>query len=279
MLFSYEVGYFNNTLLPIIDALLSYKNINLNRLDITEFAEGSPLEKWIKERELFDSNYVVGHTSDILRMLSLWRYSGTYFDLDVIVQDKIASVGTNFACQEKNGLINSAITNLHSGVGRSISESFFMKILNNFSKSSWGGNGPEIITSVAKHLCNTSNLQELANRKCQGFNILSSRKCYEIDWGESYKFFDERYTSEILRRVKDSFAVHFWNSMTGPKLPSLKLISADDSTFAKFIDGVVLTIRNFFAGTTKLSTKSEAAYIKLARKYCPKVLAASGEYF
>lgn len=81
VLFTSQVGFRNQTPLPIIDALLSYPNINFNYLNLTEYAEHTPLSKWMKQGELFRSSYVNSHTSDILRYLSLWKYSGTYLDL------------------------------------------------------------------------------------------------------------------------------------------------------------------------------------------------------
>lgn len=84
VLFASQVGFRNKTRQPIIDALLSYSNINFNYLNITQYAYKTPLEDWIKTGELFRSSYVVSHTSDILRYLSLWKFGGTYLDLDTV---------------------------------------------------------------------------------------------------------------------------------------------------------------------------------------------------
>lgn len=77
VLFSEKVGFRNKTTLPIIDALLSYRNINFNYLDVMQYAQNTPLSEWIKSGELGKSTYVSSHTSDILRYLSLWKYGGT----------------------------------------------------------------------------------------------------------------------------------------------------------------------------------------------------------
>lgn len=82
LLFTSQVGYRNKTPIKLIDTLVNnYKNINLNYLNISKYAESTPLSNWIKTGELFRSSYVNSHTSDVLRYLSLWKYGGTYLDL------------------------------------------------------------------------------------------------------------------------------------------------------------------------------------------------------
>jgi lactosylceramide 4-alpha-galactosyltransferase len=63
LLFTSQVGFRNRTPLPIIDALLSYPNVHFNYLNLTEYAEHTPLNKWMKTGELFRSQYVNSHTS------------------------------------------------------------------------------------------------------------------------------------------------------------------------------------------------------------------------
>ena len=67
--------------MPIIDALLSYPNVHLNYLNLTKYAENTPLEEWIKTDKLFRSKYVISHMSDVLRFLSMYKYGGTYLDM------------------------------------------------------------------------------------------------------------------------------------------------------------------------------------------------------
>ena len=55
VLFTSQVGFRNTTVLPIIDALLSYPNVHINYLNLTQYAEHTPLDKWMKTGELFRS--------------------------------------------------------------------------------------------------------------------------------------------------------------------------------------------------------------------------------
>lgn len=276
-MFSYEVGYFNQTPNPIIDALSSYKNINFNRLDINEYSKNTPLEGWIEEGNLFKSNYFVVHASDVIRMLTLWKYSGTYFDIDVIVKNEIASMGSNFVGLVHRGSINNAVINFNSSNGKLIAEKYFKELIRKFDGRLWNGNGPDIMTTMAREMCNTRILASITSN-CNGLNVLPTKAFYEIDWSESNKFFDAKYSDEVMERTKDSHVIHFWNALTGSIVTPQKLDSGDYS-LVEFIDAVWVAIKNFLAVASKLSTKSNAAYIKLAKQYCPKVLAASGQFF
>ena len=50
---------------------------------MTRYVEKTPLENWLAKGKLFDSEYIVAHTSDVFRYISLWKYSGTHLDLGI----------------------------------------------------------------------------------------------------------------------------------------------------------------------------------------------------
>lgn len=81
VLFTSQVGFRNSSPLPIIDVLLTYPNVNLYYLNITQYVTFTPMEEFMRTGALWNSKYMISHTSDVLRYLSLWKYSGTYLDL------------------------------------------------------------------------------------------------------------------------------------------------------------------------------------------------------
>lgn len=117
VLFASPVGFRNITPLPIIDLILSYENVHLNSLNITQYAEKTPLEEWIKNGDLFRSIFMNAHTSDVLRYLTLWKFGGTYLDLDVVVRKPLDSIAPNYAGAETNKTINCAVLNLDQQFG------------------------------------------------------------------------------------------------------------------------------------------------------------------
>lgn len=230
----------------ITNAISSYKNVHLYEFDPVEYARNTIIEKWMEEGQVFHSSHLIHHLSDVLRILTLWKYSGTYFDLDVIEKKPISERGHNFACIQKDGMIVSGIVDLHGYVGRLIAEKNLKEVTKHFDGSSWTGNGPMILSNIVKSMCNTTDIHQMNRSNCNGFEVLPTKDCYAIDYPQWQKFFDPSYLNETRRATEDSFIVHFWNYLSGGR---------------------------------KLKTNSDAFYVEMAKNYCPRVFSASGEYF
>lgn len=128
---------------PQLTTILSYQNVQLNSLDLSTISLDSPLEKFLESGILQNSSFVVSHTSDVMRLLVLWRYGGTYLDLDMIVRQKLDSVPSNCACEDTSNILNGAILNFsHDDEGQKLIEIFINNLIENFNGSVWGSNGP-----------------------------------------------------------------------------------------------------------------------------------------
>ena len=111
----------------LTEILMQIRNIYFVYLNMKTFSKDTPLEDWIKTDELSNSKYVVSHTSDVLRYLLLYKYSGLYLDMDVITTYPSAHINlTNFACAESYKWINGAILKLTGSIGRKISENLML---------------------------------------------------------------------------------------------------------------------------------------------------------
>lgn len=108
--------YLNKTLLVV--SLLQYENIYFKFLNLRDFSKGTPLESFILSEKLQTSKFVLSHTSDVVRYLILWKYGGTYLDLDVIVVKHVDL--SNYACSEDEYYVNGAILNFDTKRGREI---------------------------------------------------------------------------------------------------------------------------------------------------------------
>jgi hypothetical protein len=65
--------------------IFAYPNVKLWRLNVTRQLSGTPLETWNFHAAMESSSWPREHSSDVLRLVALWKYGGTYLDLDVIV--------------------------------------------------------------------------------------------------------------------------------------------------------------------------------------------------
>lgn len=136
VLFASQVGFRNLTPLPVIDALLSYPNIHLNYLNISNYANNTPLSKWMQSGVLYKSKYFNSHTSDVLRYLSLWKYGGTYLDLDVVMLQKLDDqFPKNYAGAESKNFVAVGVINLEGESGHEIAELCVQDLINNFDGS------------------------------------------------------------------------------------------------------------------------------------------------
>lgn len=79
LLIATPVGYPSDKKLlsPIVRALQHYPNIHFRNVNMQKFVNDTPVEKWFHTGELFSSWYIVEHTSDFLRLLTLYRFGGT----------------------------------------------------------------------------------------------------------------------------------------------------------------------------------------------------------
>lgn len=64
--------------------LLSLDNVFVVRLSMGEALDGTPVTSLYRSDKLENSLYPVVHASDILRLVVLWRFGGTYCDMDIL---------------------------------------------------------------------------------------------------------------------------------------------------------------------------------------------------
>lgn len=68
-----------------VKTIFTYPNVNLWKLHIARHFSKTPLEKWDFQAAIKSSEWPNEHSSDVLRFLTLWKYGGTYLDLDVVI--------------------------------------------------------------------------------------------------------------------------------------------------------------------------------------------------
>jgi lactosylceramide 4-alpha-galactosyltransferase len=133
-----QVGYETNSDFPLVEALLTYSNINLNYFEIVEYAKETPFEELVNSDRLSKSRWPLEHTSDILRFLTLWKFGGTYMDLDTVTIKPLKVLEPNFAGTELvDGSISTGIINLEGETGHEIADMFVNEFDKNYDGSSW----------------------------------------------------------------------------------------------------------------------------------------------
>lgn len=109
--------------------LLVYPNVHLRRINVSTYAIGTPLENFFEKNSLENSSYIVEHTSDILRILTLYKYGGTYLDTDVVVMKSLNELPENYLGSEGDGYIANGIINFQAkGYGHAVAEACLMLV-------------------------------------------------------------------------------------------------------------------------------------------------------
>lgn len=234
---------------PIIDAILSYPNVQLRQLHLNRFAAGTPVEDWLKNGQLYSSSYPIVHTSDLLRLIALYRFGGIYLDLDIILLRSLENMPPNFVGAESFNFVSNAVMRLSpTGFGHDFAASCLRDFQLYFNGKEWSVNGLYLITRVANRMCNTKSIKTLLNdeKRCPELKVLPWNAFYEMYWREWRNFFEPDYLEETLERTNDSYGIHLWNKMSSEEL---------------------------------IKIGSNTAYGKIAAQNCPKSYAAMGEYY
>lgn len=110
--------------------LQAYGNVHVRNMNLWRYSFETPLFDWLKGNQLFDSTYLFEHMSDIVRAMTLYKYGGYHFDLDVIVQKNIDGLGEDFIGDDWSTVVNGAVLHFNNyGIGREISQRFFGYLL------------------------------------------------------------------------------------------------------------------------------------------------------
>uniref|UniRef100_A0A182MJS3 Alpha 1,4-glycosyltransferase domain-containing protein n=1 Tax=Anopheles culicifacies TaxID=139723 RepID=A0A182MJS3_9DIPT len=247
VLFAAPVGFRNQTEQPILDALLSYRNVHLRFVNLTTYANGTPLEEWMESGEIFRSLYMNSHLSDVMRYLTLYKYGGTYLDLDVIVQQSFEKLEPNYAGAESVRWVAAGVMNFDpKGQGHELAEMCVRDLLANFNGKDWGNNGPGVVTRVLQKYCHTRSTVHMTRERCRHFTVYPIETFYAIQYEDFKQFFEEQYLEQALVTLNHSIVVHVWNK---------------------------------FSKSHPVRVGSRVAYGVLADKYCPKVYGSCGTVF
>ncbi|XP_032585116.1 lactosylceramide 4-alpha-galactosyltransferase isoform X2 [Drosophila mojavensis] len=233
----------------LVDAIESYENVNFRHLNLRDYAMNTPIEDWVKRGELLNSSYPMQHTSDLLRLISLYRFGGIYLDMDIIVLKSLEKLPLNYVGAESNySLCNAVIGLAADGIGHEVAELFLQQYQKYFNGNDYVQNGPTLVTAVLLKYCGTSLMKAIegGRKSCKGFRLFNTTAFYSIPWPEWRHFTEPRYLEETMARTKDSLMIHMWNKLSRGE---------------------------------RIKVGSNAAYVKYSEKNCPRTYEAAGGYF
>ncbi|XP_052865868.1 lactosylceramide 4-alpha-galactosyltransferase-like [Anopheles cruzii] len=249
VLFAAPVGFQNNrsTALPVIDSLLQYRNVHLRYVNLTTYGNDTPLDEWMQSGEIYRSQYMNSHLSDVMRYLTLYKYGGTYLDLDVIVRRPFDGLEANYAGAESVRWVAAGVLNFEpNGHGHELADMCVRDLLANFNGKDWGNNGPGVITRVLQKYCHARTTVHMTRERCKHFTVHPIKAFYAIGFDDFKQFFEESFLEQALSTLNQSIVVHVWNK---------------------------------FSKSHPVVVGSRVAYGVLADQHCPKVYRSCGKVF
>lgn len=221
----------------LIKNLLNYQNIYLRYLNFKSFIEPTILKDWYKSQRFQATKFLPKHMSDVLRIVLLQKYGGTFLDLDMMVTEQLDTLSRNYLAATNKYSIGNSILNFDLDIGAWFLNVCLIEIIRTYDPNN------EILTSaifqnVLAKMCPNVDIPELSGGICQGITIYPPHMFYPIASDEWCDYFNEAKAGYVLGKLRRAKAMHTWNSMT----------------------------RN-----TEIVMNSNQPYALLSKLYCPKV--------
>ncbi|KAI9552518.1 hypothetical protein GHT06_022884 [Daphnia sinensis] len=226
----------------------NYPNLRLTSINLGDYVAGTPLERWYFCTEWYRGWFAVSHLSDALRFLTLSKYGGYYFDLDIIHLRPVTAY-RNFIVPEDMTKLGSSV--IHVDYQHQVIRMAVEEFAADYRWYSWAHNGPELITRVLQNWCNVYYISWMTLERCKGFHILPPTSFYPVHykkWKEYFTNRDNNNKAEEKSYEWDEFVLgaHVWNSLS--------------------------------AGW-KVHKNSNQLYVDIARSSCPRIFDVAPEEF
>ncbi|KAK9509178.1 hypothetical protein O3M35_006550 [Rhynocoris fuscipes] len=226
---------------PHTKVLLSYNNIKFRHVDMSKFFISTPLEKWYEEGKLKSSKWPRSHASDILRYTALWKYGGTYVDLDIVLLKSLEGI-LNYSGQESPKNVAAGLMSFSHG--HPLADIAIKELRDRFKGYLWGYNGPLVITRSLKKFCGVSEVSEMTKERCHGFTVYPPKAIYPIHWKDWKDYFttDKEEADKIMTKFNESLAIHLWNKFSYNEPVTIGSLQPYDRLAAKFCPRVYSTL-------------------------------------
>lgn len=240
-------GFKPNHKIDLIERMFEYENVYLRKVNLTEYSKNTPLEQFFATKRYVASGHMRTHLSDILRMLTLYKYGGIYLDSDIVCLKNMQPLGMNFASGEAFDVVTGSMINFgNDALGRSFASQCVEELNNTFDGSQWAINGPGLITRVLNRLCNTNFVSNMTKEACSGFQVLPRETFAPVAWQVHHYYFKEENMYEAMKCTENAYIAHIFNHMNSEMV---------------------------------VVKKTRVAYALLAKEYCPDMFNSKGKCF
>lgn len=100
---------------------MKFPNVHFRSVQLRKLAHDTPVKTWIETADIFKSYAMDKHMSDLVRLLLLYKYGGTYLDTDMMLIKNIKELEHNWIGIQLPGRLNNGIMDFRRyGVGHEL---------------------------------------------------------------------------------------------------------------------------------------------------------------
>ena len=187
----------------------NYPNVKIAEIDLADYVAGTRLESWYFCSQWNRGWFAVPHLSDALRFLTLSKYGGYYFDLDVIHLRPVTSY-RNFVVAEDGDKLGSSV--IHVDRGHPVIETLVDTFAADYKWYVWSHNGPDLVTRVLQKWCDVYYISWMTPERCKGFRVLTPKSFYPVHYMNWRAYFYKR--TDTIDWDESVVGAHVWNSLS-----------------------------------------------------------------
>jgi lactosylceramide 4-alpha-galactosyltransferase len=119
----------NESLVTLQTLVKNYANVQFVRLNVDEYMAGTLMDHWYHCTDWRSGSYHVNNLSNALRLLTVYKYGGYYFDLDIISVRPVTYY-RNFVAAESDKHVNNDV--IHADLKNAFIETAIKDFVFNF---------------------------------------------------------------------------------------------------------------------------------------------------
>ncbi|CAD0199571.1 unnamed protein product [Chrysodeixis includens] len=214
VLFTYPVlkDNFDNSAMKTLSD--TYENVRFLRVHINDYVMGTPMSHTVAALSDDELNL---HIAKVMTYLTLYKYTGIYLGLDVIVGETLAELWQNWIVRETPDSLSSSMFSFSNNkAGRMLAEvvmGFLRSELSlNKELDSWSYSGATILTRAMQLWCTTDKVRGMSLSTCDDVAVYGPELFYPISFYKRKEYFDavnwDRWKNEKI------YTFHVWEYVT-----------------------------------------------------------------
>ncbi|CAH0383163.1 unnamed protein product [Bemisia tabaci] len=149
----------------------AYPNLRLLRMNVERFVLDTPFEHFDFLARPHHNPRSVAHASDLLRLITLWKYGGTYLDSEFIVMEPLNSTVNYVAAADEISLNNAVLNiNISSENGKQVIDELLEEFKDQYDLEG-RTDGPKVVTRLFNRICNETEIRRMTPEKCMNFTV------------------------------------------------------------------------------------------------------------